>query len=208
MTSRAAYHHGDLREALVRAAQAALETHGPEAVSLRAIAEQLAVSRGAPYRHFADRRALLAEVAARGFADLAEAYERAQAGAPDPTAALRETARAYLALAFGRPGLFRLMFYSDLLAVDPPPNLIAPAAAAWEGFYEAVVRADPDAAIADNKRRALTGWSTLHGFIALVQGGRLRSFMTEPLTEAELVEAVIDKTMGEDVAHHRSANGK
>jgi len=45
------------------------------------------------------------------------------------------------------------------------------------------------------KRRTITGWSTLHGFIALVQGGRLRGFMTEPLTEAELVEAILDKTL-------------
>ncbi|HEY0437416.1 MAG TPA: TetR/AcrR family transcriptional regulator [Phenylobacterium sp.] len=192
------YHHGDLRAGLIKAAQAAVEQGGPEAISLRELAEGLGVSRAAPYRHFADRRALLAEVAAQGFEDLAAAYDRAQAAAPDPTAALRETARAYLALAFGRPGLFRLMFDSDLLGADAPESLLRPAAAAWEGLRRAVAAVDPQASVRDISRRTITGWSTLHGFIALVQGGRLKGFMTEPLSESEMVEAILDKTLRGD----------
>jgi AcrR family transcriptional regulator len=199
MAKRGGYHHGDLRTALIAAAQAAVEAGGPDAMSLRDIAQSLGVSTAAPYRHFPDRRALLNEVAALGFADLGEAYARAQASAPDPQTALRETARAYLTLAFGRPGLFRLMFASDLVdAADAPSSLLQPAAAAWEGLYRAVAAADPDADLASVKRRAITGWSTLHGFITLVQGGRLKGFMTEPLTEAELVQAVLDKTLSPD----------
>jgi AcrR family transcriptional regulator len=191
------YHHGDLRAALIRAAADAVEVGGPDAVSLRDIAQSLGVSTAAPYRHFADRRALLNEVAAQGFADLNAAYARAQAAADTPAAAMRETAKAYLSLAFGRPGLFRLMFASDLVAsADAPTSLLAPAAEAWESLFRAVAALDPTADLAASKRRAITGWSTLHGFITLVQGGRLRSFMTEPLTEAELLEAVLDKTLG------------
>ncbi len=195
MAARAGYHHGDLRAALIRAALEAVEAGGPDAVSLRDIAQSLGVSTAAPYRHFPDRRALLAEVAAMGFADLARAYAKAQAQAPTPMAALRETSRAYLNLAFGRPGLFRLMFASDIVDVDAPPSLLEPAAAAWEGLFHAVGAADPTLDLATIKRRAITGWSTLHGFITLVQGGRLKSFMTEPLTEAELLEAILDKTL-------------
>ena len=196
MATPRGYHHGDLRAALLAAAAAAVEAGGPEAVSLRDLAQSLGVSTAAPYRHFADRRALLAEVAALGFADLRDAYARAQAAAPDPRTALRETARAYLTLAFGRPGLFRLMFASDLVgAADAPMSLLAPAGEAWEGLYRAVAAAGPGADLATVKRRAITGWSTLHGFIALVQGGRLRGFMTEPLSEAELLEAVLDKSL-------------
>ncbi len=192
------YHHGDLKAELVRAALTAVEQGGPDAVSMRELAEQLGVSRGAPYRHFADRRALLSEVAALGFADLVAAYARAQAEAPDPVAALRETARAYLALAFGRPGLFRLMFDSDLLDGDAPPSLLAPAREAWEALRRAVAAIDPGGAERDITRRTITGWSTLHGFIALAQGRRLKSFMTEPLTESELLDAIIDKTLRGD----------
>lgn len=193
------YHHGDLKAALVRAATAAVERGGPEAVSLRDLAEQLGVSRAAPYRHFADRRALLAEVAARGFAELTLAYDRARAeAAADPRAALRGTSRAYLGLAFGRPGLFRLMFDSDLLGPDAPPSLLQPAREAWESLRAAVAGADPGADTATINRRTITGWSTLHGFIALTQGGRLKAFMTEPLSESDLLESVIDKTLRGD----------
>jgi AcrR family transcriptional regulator len=167
MAKRDGYHHGDLRAALIRAALDAVEAGGPDAVSLRDLALKLGVSTAAPYRHFPDRRALLAEVAAIGFADLGVAYARAQADAPDPAAALRETARAYLTLAFGRPGLFRLMFDSDIVDGNAPPGLLASAAEAWEGLFRAVGSANPGADPAAVKRRAITGWSTLHGFITL-----------------------------------------
>jgi AcrR family transcriptional regulator len=198
MTPSRSYHHGDLRAALLAGAQAAVETGGPEAVSLRDLAQSLGVSTAAPYRHFPDRRALLAEVAAQGFRELAAAYAQAQAAAGDPNQAMRETARAYLNLAFGKPGLFRLMFASDLVsAADAPLSLLRPAGEAWEGLYRAASALDPAADRATIKRRAITGWSTLHGFITLVQGGRLLPFMTEPLTHAELLEAILDKSLRE-----------
>ena len=197
MAKRDSYHHGDLRAGLIRAALEAVEAGGPEAVSLRDLALKLGVSTAAPYRHFPDRRAVLAEVAAIGFADLSAAYARAQAEASDPAAALRETARAYLNLAFGRPGLFRLMFASDIVDAGAPAALLASASDAWEGLFRAVGAMTPGADLASVKRRAITGWSTLHGFITLVQGGRLKGFMTEPLTEAELLEAVLDKTLND-----------
>jgi AcrR family transcriptional regulator len=197
--SRPRYHHGDLREALIRAALAAVEAGGPDALSLRDLAQSLGVSTAAPYRHFPDRRALLSEVAAIGFNDLTAAYARVQAEAPDPVSAVRETAKAYLALAFGRPGLFKLMFATDIVDGDLPPVLLAPAQAAWAGFLHAVAAGDPSADATTARRRAIAGWSTLHGFITLVQGGRLKSFMTEPLTEplteAELLDAILDKTL-------------
>lgn len=198
MATARGYHHGDLRAALIRAAAYAVESGGPDAVSLRDIAQSLGVSTAAPYRHFPDRKALLNEVAALGFADLNAAYALAQASAETPMAAMRETARAYLNLAFRRPGLFRLMFASELVgAADAPSSLLAPAGEAWESLFRAVAALDPDADLATVKRRAITGWSTLHGFITLAQGGRLKGFMTEPLTEADLLEAVLDKTLNE-----------
>jgi AcrR family transcriptional regulator len=192
--AKGGYHHGDLRAALVEAASEAVERGGPEAVSLRDLAKALGVSTAAPYRHFADRRALLAEVAARGFEQLTRDYLRTFHN-PDPVAAQREMARLYLGLAFRHPGLFRLMFDSDILGPGAPPHLIEAAGAAWQALYASVTRIEPDAGEAVLKRRTITGWSTLHGFITLLQGGRLRGFMTEPLTEAELVEAILDKTL-------------
>ena len=61
------YHHGDLREALIQAALREVELGGPEAISIKALAKQLGVSQPAPYRHFADREALLEAVTAEAF---------------------------------------------------------------------------------------------------------------------------------------------
>lgn len=195
--SRPSYHHGDLRAALIATAEAVVARDGPEALSLRDLAQSLGVSTAAPYRHFADRRALLDQVSARGFAELAATYARIQAEAASPLAAMRETSRAYLTLAFGRPGLFRLMFASEPLGPASAPELLEAANAAWAGLYGAVAALNPGADEATIKRRTITGWATLHGFIGLVQGGRLKGFMTEPLSEGDLLEAIIDKTINE-----------
>lgn len=195
MSEAKAYHHGDLRAALVRAGLEAVAKDGPEALSLRQIAGSLGVSRAAPYRHFADRRALLAAVAAEGFKDLAAAYAQALGGAVEPATGLRRVARAYLTLAFTRPGLYRLMFEGDILGPDAPEALTAQSAAAFQALARAVAEADPGADARTLKLRAVTGWSALHGFIALVQGRRLKGSMVGSLTEAEMVEAVIEQAL-------------
>lgn len=95
------YHHGDLRPSLLRAAAKLLEKEGRDALSLRDLARRAGVSHNAPYRHFADRQALLAALAAEGFALLAAELE----GRP-----WREQAMAYLRFALANPERFTLMF--------------------------------------------------------------------------------------------------
>src|SRR5271170_5574322 len=122
MKNDSRYHHGDLRAALVKAAAAEIERGGYENLSLRELAESLGVSRAAPYRHFADRRALLAAVAAEGFDELTVIYRGVIAREKTPPARLTAAGRAYLAFATERPQLFRLMFVSDLLGGTTPPG--------------------------------------------------------------------------------------
>lgn len=95
------YHHGELRPALLRAAAKILEKEGRDAISLRDLARRAGVSHNAPYRHFADRPALLAALAEEGFARLAAEID----GRP-----WREQAMAYLRFALVNPERFRLMF--------------------------------------------------------------------------------------------------
>src|SRR5687768_1314674 len=71
------YHHGDLRHALLQAALRTIQQHGVEALTLRAVGQDLGVSRTALYRHFADKSALLAVVAQEGFRMLREALSAA-----------------------------------------------------------------------------------------------------------------------------------
>src|SRR5580704_725515 len=95
-SSSARYHHGDLRAACLRAAQELLEEDGATALSVRAVARRAGVSPGAPYRHYADRDALISAVAAEGYRELA--------------GHLAAVAVAYVKFALGRPALFRVMF--------------------------------------------------------------------------------------------------
>jgi AcrR family transcriptional regulator len=192
--SERGYHHGNLRAALIAAASKQIEQIGFEALSLRDLAASLDVSRAAPYRHFADRRELLAAIAAGGFKHLERAANAAMARQATPAARLAAGARAYLAFAARRPQLFRLMFVSDLLTGEEPrdPALIR-VANSFHGRFEAIVA--ENCASRDEKTikaAALTFWSILHGFALLRMGKRLMPFMLGPLTDVELREAVLE----------------
>src|SRR5579872_1580579 len=109
VASKGTYHHGDLRAAMVRAAMDSLEEGGESGLSLRAVARRAGVSPAAPYRHYADREALVSAVAALGYRELAE---RLAAAHPSPSTAeqLTSVAVAYVQFALERPALFRMMF--------------------------------------------------------------------------------------------------
>lgn len=119
-----AYHHGNLRAALLEAAIAQLEDCPAEQLSLRAIARSLGVSQTAPYRHFADKEALLAAMATRGYQQLLEGLNSALAGAGDSAAAqLRALARTYVDYAASNERLFKLMFGPLVQPIEAHPEL-------------------------------------------------------------------------------------
>lgn len=107
-SGRKAYHHGDLRRALLTAGRELVGELGPAKVTLRAVAGRAQVSPAAPYRHFASKEALLAAVAAQGFDELADAMAAHDTG--DEEVALRATGFAYLDFAVRQPELYRFMF--------------------------------------------------------------------------------------------------
>ncbi|HXQ13376.1 MAG TPA: TetR family transcriptional regulator [Caulobacteraceae bacterium] len=193
-----AYHHGDLKSALITAAMAAVEQAGPDAVSLRDLAQSLGVSRAAPYRHFADRDALLAAVAAKGFEELIAVYENALSGPGDGRERLRRGLVDYLEFARRRPGLHALMFESDFLRRNPPPRvMIGPADRAYALLWEAVEGAFPGADPVWVRARTVTMLSTVIGYRVLDNVGRFKPHMVEPLTPADLLDAVLEAAIGE-----------
>jgi AcrR family transcriptional regulator len=188
------YHHGDLRAALVRAAAAEIERGGYENLSLRELAESLGVSRAAPYRHFTDRRALLAAVAADGFERLTAAYRKATRSGKTPRARLAAAGRGYLKFAAERPQTFRLMFVSDLLsggAVPPDAALLKAAGEAYVVFEKLVVATLDNPDDRTIKAASIKIMSTGFGFALLRMNDRLKPFMYGPLTQRELVDAVL-----------------
>jgi AcrR family transcriptional regulator len=190
MAKNSSYHHGDLRAALIAAAGLEIERIGYENLSLRELAASLGVSRAAPYRHFADRRALLTALAAEGFDRLASIYRNATGKTPETH--LTASGRAYLAFAAERPQLFRLMFASDLFSALPlDPKLTCAATTCYE-IFESLVAAtldEPDDRVI--KATTIALMSSTYGFALLRMGDRIRPFMYGPLTPSDLVDAVL-----------------
>jgi AcrR family transcriptional regulator len=171
---RGSYHHGDLRRALVAAAARLIERGGGARPTLRAAAAAAGVSVAAPYRHFADRQALLAAVLAEGFRELARCTEEARSAGTEPMAALAATGVAYVRFAAGRPRTYRLMFgpECDKLAY---PDLLDAGHAALAVLHRAVSDCSRAGMIDDAgvQQVALAGWSLTHGLASLHVDGLL-----------------------------------
>ena len=162
-----AYHHGDLRAALIAAARHVLETARPEAITLKSLAHRLGVSQPAPYRHFASRDALLAAVAADGFERFRDALVAARDGARENEAFLK-SCLAYLEFARANRGVYRLMFASQLLREADDEALDRAASAAFDFLLEGAARIAPPERV---RAIAVWIWSTLHGLAMLEAEG-------------------------------------
>ena len=109
------YHHGNLKEVLLEAARKLIEEHGAFGFSLTEAARLAGVSPAAPYRHFRDRDALLAEVAKSGFDRFAARLDMAwNNGVPTPLSAFDALGKAYLAFAREEPASYAVMFESGV----------------------------------------------------------------------------------------------
>lgn len=188
---RRGYHHGNLREALVKAALALIAQKGASGVTFAEAARQAGVSPAAPYRHFRDRDELLADVAKRGFELFATALSNAwNDGKPDPRAAFEAVGRAYLAFARNEPAYFAAMFESGL-AFAEHPDLHAAGDKAFgvlRSAVEAVVATLPEGHRPPVMMMALHIWSLSHGIAALFgRGDGARRPI--PMSAEELLEA-------------------
>src|SRR4030088_685756 len=154
--SKATYHHGNLRPALVRAAMELLEESGETALSLRAVARRAGVSPAAPYRHYADREALVSAAAAVGYRELAERLTAAHP-APSTPEQLASVAIAYVQFALERPALFRIMFGEPCDRDDD--ERVAASVAVSMYLREIVGRAFPEA---DAEAMANATWALVH----------------------------------------------
>ena len=162
-----AYHHGDLRAALIAAARHVLETARPEEITLKSLALRLGVSQPAPYRHFANRDALLAAVAADGFERFRDTLVAARDEVHENEAFL-QTCLAYLEFARANRGVYRLMFASQLLRDADDEALDRAASAAFDFLLEGVAKTAPAERV---RAIAVWIWSTLHGLAMLEAEG-------------------------------------
>jgi AcrR family transcriptional regulator len=188
-TQRRAYHHGDLRSALIDAATALVREHGASAFSLREAAREVGVDPAACYRHFRDRNDLLIAIAQRGFERLAARLKRATAPLPSEAweRRLAAMARVYIRFAFEFPAEFRVMFgESGTHARDPRLRLETVERSAYEQL-EDTIRGWSGARDLrlDVTRAANVFWSGLHGVARLVVDGALALTLPETIALAD-----------------------
>ena len=186
------YHHGNLKAALVDAADAILRDRGVEGFSLREAARRAGVSIGAPAHHFGSATGLLTEVALLGYISLGEALN-AVPSSNDSAADLRSLALAYVRFALAHPGRFRLMFRPDLVNRDDP-RYAEVSAGALTGFAQAITRRD--GASRDTMADVFVVWSSIHGMANLVLDGKAK-YMFGGVTADAFANDILPKLLAD-----------
>jgi AcrR family transcriptional regulator len=188
-----AYHHGNLREALVRAALDLIAKKGPAGFTFAEAARAAGVSPAAPYRHYRDREDLMADVALRGFNLLEQDVARAwKDGTPTASVALENLGKAYLKFARTEPGYYSAMFEAGI-----PLDGNSALRDAGERVF-AVLRSATEKLIAGLPARSrppalmmsLHIWALSHGIASLFGRGDAAR-RTLPMTPEDLLEAAI-----------------
>ena len=182
-----AYHHGDLKAALVACATDILRKEGPEALTLRAVARAAGVSVAAPYRHFADRRQLVAAVAEEGFRRLQQAMLVAmQQGG---RVGLRGVAEAYVRFAHENPAEYQVMFGREMANTEDLPELRETGRSVL-GFVAHGIGMLQKAGLigpGDPSLMAVVTWAQLHGLVMLSLDRQ--STGVAPSIDAQVAEA-------------------
>lgn len=168
------YHHGDLRRALLHAAVRTIGSHGVDGLTLRGVGSTLGVSRTALYRHFADKAALLAAVAAEGFRMLREETARAWENGARGLRGFEAMGSAYVAFAVAHPSHYRVMFGADFSSAENP-DLEREGRGAFQVLVDALVALQQQnlARRDDPQQMAHFVWATVHGVAMLAIDGRL-----------------------------------
>jgi AcrR family transcriptional regulator len=173
MTERP-YHHGNLRHALLHAAERTVRERGVQDLSLRELAREVGVSHGAPRRHFPDRQALLDALAESGFERLGRELRAAvDAAGDDFEARLRATGAAYIRFATGDPALLELMFAGKHR--DDAAALQEAAERAFDVMLELILRGQAEGRLepGDPERVGLVLFAAIQGIASLLASGML-----------------------------------
>jgi AcrR family transcriptional regulator len=180
------YHHGDLRRALLEAAVRTIQKHGVSALTLRAVGDELGVSRTALYRHFADKSALLTAVAAEGFRMLRTALLAAWQSGGQSLPALTDMGEAYVRFAVRHPSHYRVMFGSGFELDASNPELGAEGKGAFGVLAESLLTLQAQGVVRRDATESQANfvWAVVHGVAMLAIDGNFehQGVDTEGLT--------------------------
>jgi AcrR family transcriptional regulator len=183
------YHHGDLRRALISAGIELLGEGGAAALDLRKVARKAGVSHTAPYRHFEDKRALVAAIAEEGFGRLTERLQEAVSNVA-PDLQLVAVTRAYVDFALTEPALMREMFSGLTIDRMAYPTLHEASKAAFAVVIEIVKRGQADGTFiqTEPEKLGLVMWSMVHGLAMLLLENQMPMVTVEPTGIDEMIK--------------------
>lgn len=191
---KTSYHHGDLKNALIKAGAEILADEGAGSLSLRKVAARAGVSHSAPYAHFADKEALIAGVITEGFGQLYERLDATMAAErADPSRLLVEVAYTYVQFAQELPAFYKLMFSGALEHEQAYPDLVAVSRTSFGLLVELVSRCQDGGTLPEGPADilAIGVWSLVHGFTSLLLERQISHTVLERHPLKELIGRVM-----------------
>lgn len=192
------YHHGDLKNALIKAGVEILAREGIGKLSLRKVALKAGVSHTAPYAHFSDKQSLIAAISTEGFQKLSKALDSAiKSHADNPKKQLIESAQTYVKFALANKDIFKIMFSSALEKEKEYPAFVE---ISQKTFIQVVdiIRACQEAGIIKSGEAdvlAVIIWGQVHGIISLAIEGQISHTILEKKSLQEIVTQAIEQAI-------------
>jgi AcrR family transcriptional regulator len=198
MTKKKTYHHGNLKNALIKAGVEILAKDGVSGLSLRKVALKAGVSHSAPYAHFVDKQALIAAISTEGFRQL---YERVSTVTEkynnQPGKQLVEVAWAYVQFAMDDPDRFKVMFSAVLEKEKQYPEFVTESQRNFQ-LVKVIVEANQASGqlrSGPSELVALSAWGIVHGFVMLLLEGQIPHTVLEQMKLRELLEFQLSQIM-------------
>ena len=190
------YHHGDLKNALIKAGIKILAKEGVGGLSLRKVAKKAGVSHSAPYAHFPDKQSLIAAISTEGFKQLYSELDAAISPyANDPKQQLTEGVWAYVQFAMNNTDTFNIMFSGVLEKEKEYPSFVEISRKTFDRVVD-VVQACQQAGVlhsAPPELMAVSVWGQLHGIVSLMLEGQISHTVLDRFTIREIVFFAIDQ---------------
>ncbi len=198
MTTQKAYHHGDLKNALIQAGIKLLSEEGVNGLSLRKVAHLAGVTHSAPYAHFKDKQALIAAISTDGYDKVYHRFMQVITSHPDePLRQLIEIGWSYVQFGIEEPAHFKITFSASVEPQQEYPALVEATARTFNELRQLIIRCqhanlidqgDPDLA-------AITLWSLVHGFVGLIHEGMVSHTVTDRFPLRKMLILLLNRVL-------------
>lgn len=192
------YHHGDLKNALIKAGADLLLEEGARSLSLRKVAAKVGVSHSAPYAHFSDKESLIAAITTEGFHQLYQRLEAAILSNQErPSELLLEVAWAYVQFAQESPAFYKLMFSGILEHEKIFPDFVSISKANFQLLVDLVQRCQSAGVLSDQPKEilAVSVWSLVHGFVSLLMEHQISHIILDQYPLKDLLRKTLEPVM-------------